>query len=45
MAYHLFVNNTGHILGSETPVTVPLPQRARAHTTALRTALREVVGS
>ncbi len=45
MAYHLFLNSTGHILGSETPVTVPLQQRAAAHRTALRTALREVLGN
>jgi len=44
MAIHLFLNHTGHILGSETPVTVPLQQRADAHMTALRTALREELG-
>jgi hypothetical protein len=39
MAYHLFLNSTDHILGSETPVTVPLEQRTAAHTTALKAAL------
>ncbi len=39
MAYHLFLNGCRHILGSETPVHVPLHQRARAHNVALRTAL------
>jgi murein peptide amidase A len=40
MAFHVFLHGTGHILGSETPVHFPLGQRARAHNTALRTALR-----
>ena len=40
MAYHLFRHCTGHVLGSETPVTVPLKQRAQAHVVALRTALK-----
>jgi hypothetical protein len=40
MAYHLFRHCTDHILGSETPVNVPLKQRARAHVVALRTALK-----
>lgn len=44
MAYHLFLNCTAHILGSETPVHFPLEQRATAHCVALRTALRAVVG-
>jgi hypothetical protein len=39
MAYHLFLNGTAHILGSETPVQLPLRQRATAHNVALRTAL------
>ena len=39
MAYHLFLNCTDHLLGSETPVTVALDQRALAHTTALKAAL------
>ena len=39
MAYHLFLNGTDHVLGSETPVHLPLSQRAAAHNTALRTAL------
>jgi murein peptide amidase A len=39
MAFHLFLNCTNHILGSETPVRLPLSQRARAHNVALRTAL------
>jgi hypothetical protein len=39
MAYHLFLNGCRHILGSETPVHLPLQQRARAHNVALRTAL------
>lgn len=45
MAYHLFLNNTSHVLGSETPVTVPLEQRARAHNVALVAALHETVAS
>lgn len=40
MAFHLFSNCTGHVLGSETPVHVPLQKRAEAHMTALRTALK-----
>jgi hypothetical protein len=44
MAYHLFLNSTDHILGSETPVHFPLEQRARAHTVALQTALQALVG-
>ncbi len=43
MAYHLFLNYTGHILGSETPVHFPLEQRATAHHIALRTALQAIV--
>jgi protein MpaA len=43
MAYHLFLNCTGHILGSETPVHFPLEQRAMAHRIALRTALQAIV--
>lgn len=44
MAYHVFLNCTRHIMGSETPVHFPLEQRARAHNTALRTALRILTG-
>ena len=44
MAYHLFLNCTDHILGSETPVDFPLEQRATAHGVALRTSLRAIVG-
>jgi hypothetical protein len=44
MAYYLFLNAAGHVLGSETPVTVPLEQRARAHNVALTMALNEVLG-
>ena len=44
MAYHLFFNCTGHILGSETPVHFPLEQRASAHCAGLRTALRAIAG-
>ena len=44
MAYHLFLNCTGHILGSETPVHLPLEQRATSHCVALRTALRAIAG-
>jgi murein peptide amidase A len=40
MAYHLLRHCTDHILGSETPVSVPVDQRARAHVAALRTALK-----
>jgi murein peptide amidase A len=40
MAYHLLRHCTDHILGSETPVSVPVDQRARAHLAALRTALK-----
>jgi protein MpaA len=43
MAYHLFLNCTDHILGSETPVRFPLQRRAVAHNLALRTALRALV--
>jgi hypothetical protein len=43
MAYHLFLTSCTHILGSETPVNVPLQQRARAHNVALRTALSALV--
>ncbi|MGA2605363.1 MAG: M14 family metallocarboxypeptidase [Verrucomicrobiia bacterium] len=39
MAYHLFLNGCRHIVGSETPVNLPLRLRARAHNVALRTAL------
>ena len=42
MAYHLFLNCTGHILGSETPVRFPLERRATAHCVALRTALHAI---
>ena len=42
MAYHLFLHHTDHVLGSETAIQPPLAQRARAHTTALRTALRSL---
>jgi protein MpaA len=42
MAYHLFLNTCTHILGSETPVHIPLQMRARAHNVALRTALSAV---
>ena len=44
MAYHVFLNCTSHILGSETPVHFPLEQRARAHTVALHAALQALVG-
>jgi murein peptide amidase A len=40
MAFHLLRQCTGHILGSETPVSVPVEQRARAHLAALQAALR-----
>jgi protein MpaA len=40
MAYHLLRHCTDHVLGSETPVSVPVEQRARAHVVALRTALK-----
>ena len=43
MAYHLFLNCTGHVLGSETLVTVSLQRRARAHQVALKTALRQAL--
>jgi protein MpaA len=40
MAFHLFVNCTAHVLGSETAVqSLPVERRARAHTTALAAAL------
>ncbi len=42
MAFWLFQNCTEHVLGSETPQTVPLGRRAMAHTVALETALREL---
>ncbi len=44
MAFHIFLNCTDHVLGSETPVRFPLEQRAKAHNVALRTALRVLVG-
>jgi len=44
MAFHVFLHGADHIFGSETPVYFPLTQRAKAHNTALRTALRGVVG-
>ncbi len=40
MAYWLLRHCTDHVLGSETPQTVPLARRASAHTLALATALR-----
>lgn len=43
MAYHVFLHGTDHILGSETPVHFPIERRAKAHTVALRTALRALV--
>ena len=43
MAYHLFLNSTAHVLGSETPVHFPLEQRAAAHNVALCTALTALV--
>jgi hypothetical protein len=43
MAFHLFLNCTGHVLGSETAVHVPLEQRAKAHNVALRTVLRTLL--
>jgi hypothetical protein len=45
MAFHVFLNCTDHVLGSETPVHFPLEQRAAAHHAALRTALRALVRS
>lgn len=39
MAYHLLLHCTRHVLGSETPVHVPLERRALAHNAALRAAL------
>ena len=44
MAYHLFLNCTGHILGSETPVDFPMERRASAHGVALHTALQAIAG-
>ena len=44
MAFHVFLNCTDHVLGSETPVRFPLEQRAAAHNVALRTALRALAG-
>ena len=43
MAFHLFLNCTGHVLGSETAVDVPLGRRAAAHDVALATALDTVL--
>lgn len=40
MAFHLYRHNTDHILGSESPIHVPLGERARAHVAALTAALR-----
>ena len=44
MAYHVFLNCTDHILGSETPVRFPIERRAEAHNAALRIALQRLVG-
>jgi len=44
MAFHIFLNCTNHVLGSETPVRFPLEQRAAAHNVALRTALHALAG-
>lgn len=41
MAYHLLLNCTDHVLGSETALHLPLKQRARAHTVALHAALSQ----
>jgi protein MpaA len=43
MAFHLFLHCTGHILGSETPVRLPLNQRVAAHNLAILTALQALV--
>lgn len=43
MAFHLFLNCTSHVLGSETSVRVPLEQRAAAHNAALAAALNAVL--
>jgi protein MpaA len=43
MAFHLVLHCTDHILGSETPVRLPLKQRATAHNVAILTALRALV--
>ena len=40
MAFHLYRHCTDHILGSESPIHVPLPVRAKAHNAALAAALR-----
>jgi hypothetical protein len=45
MAFHIFLNCTDHVLGSETPVRFPVEQRAATHVVALRTALRILVGT
>jgi murein peptide amidase A len=39
MAYHVFLQGTQHVLGSETPTHFPLERRGKAHTVALRAAL------
>jgi protein MpaA len=44
MAFHIFLNCTPHVIGSETPVHFPLKLRATAHNVALRTALQTLVG-
>lgn len=43
MAYHMFLNCTSHVLGSETPVRFPLDIRARAHLAAIQTAVTELL--
>ena len=43
MAFHLFLNCTDHILGSETPVCFSLDLRASAHNVALHTSLHALV--
>jgi protein MpaA len=43
MAFHLFLNCTSHVLGSETAVRVPLEKRAAAHQAALKAVLQAVL--
>ncbi len=42
MAYYLYANGAGHILGSETPVSLPLEQRVQAHLAAMNVVMQSL---
>jgi protein MpaA len=42
MAFHLYDNGAGHILGSETPVRLPFEQRVQAHLTAMEVLMQSL---